>query len=41
MTNMCHIIYNVNMQLRKPMFCDNAEEHGKAWGDNSETLLEI
>ena len=32
---MCHIIIDINVQVRKPMFCDNADDQGKAWGDNS------
>ena len=34
---MCHIITNNNVQLRKSMFCDNADDQG----DNSGIFLEI
>ena len=41
MTNMCPVITRINVQLRKSMFCDNADDQGKAWGDHSGISLGI
>ena len=41
MTNLCHILTNINMQFRQSMFCDNSDDMGKVYGDNTGISLEI